>query len=219
MRAIVQRRYGQPEDVLELRNIDKPAIGADEVLLRIRAASVSPDVWHVVTGRPYVLRIMGAGIRRPKNPVPGTDAAGVIESVGKNVTRLQPGDEVFGEIVRGHQWKNGGAYAEYAAAPETALEPKPASLTFEEAAAIPTSALIALDNLRRENVQQGDSVLVNGAAGGVGIFAVQILRSDGARVTAVDSTEKLDMLRSVGADDVIDYTREDFTQNGERSTT
>jgi len=217
MKAIVQTAYGPPDEVLELREIDQPAIGDDEVLVRVHAASVHPDVWHVVRGVPYVLRIMGAGLRKPKTNVPGTDVAGHVESVGTNVTRFQRGDEVFGEIVRGNQWRNGGAYAEYAAAPEDALALKPANLTFEQAAAVPTSALIAHRSLRGEGrIQPGQKVLINGAGGGVGTFAVQIARAYGADVTAVDSTEKSDMLRSIGADRVIDYTREDFTRSGER---
>ncbi|MCK4510255.1 NAD(P)-dependent alcohol dehydrogenase, partial [bacterium] len=163
------------------------------------------------------LRVMGAGLRRPKNPVPGTDVAGIVESVGKNVTRFQPGDEVFGETIRGHQWVNGGAYAEYATAPEFALALKPANVTFEQAAALPTSALIALPAVRDEGkVQAGQKVLVNGAGGGVGAIAVQLAKAFGADVTGVDTTSKLDMMRSIGADRVIDYTQEDFTRRGER---
>ncbi|MEE8536607.1 MAG: NAD(P)-dependent alcohol dehydrogenase [Acidobacteriota bacterium] len=216
MKAIVQEKYGSPDD-LELREIDKPAIGDDEVLVRVRAASVHPDVWHVLTGLPYVLRMMGAGLRKPKNPVPGTDLAGVIESVGKKVTRFGPGDEVFGETLKGMQWINGGAYAEYATAPEDALALKPANLTFEEAAAVPTSALIALPSLRAGGgIQAGQKVLVNGAGGGVGAFAVQLAKAFGADVTGVDCTSKLDMVRSIGADQVIDCTQEDFTRRDER---
>ncbi len=216
MKAIVQDRYGSA-DVLKLQDIDKPVAKDDEVLVRVRAASVHPDVWHVMTGLPYVLRVMGAGLRRPKNPVPGTDMAGVVESVGKNVTRFQPGDEVFGETIRGHQWVNGGAYAEYATAPEYALALKPANVTFEQAAAVPTSALIALPAIRDEGkVQAGQKVLVNGAGGGVGAVGVQLAKAFGADVTGVDSTSKLEMVRSIGADRVIDYTREDFTRAGER---
>src|ERR671916_2335601 len=132
--AIVQDKYGPPGDVLALRDIDKPAVGDDEVLVRVRAASVHPDVWHVVSGRPYVLRLMGAGLLKPKNGVPGTDVAGHVESVGENVRRFEPGDEVFGESVRGLQWNNGGAYAEYASIPEEALALKPANVAFEQAA-------------------------------------------------------------------------------------
>src|SRR5918994_3936639 len=169
MKAIVQDKYGSPTDVLELRDIDVPVVKDDEVLVRIHAASVHPDVWHVVRGLPYVLRIMGAGLLKPKNSVPGADVAGHVESVGKNVTRLQPGDEVFGESVRGHQWHNGGAYAEYVSVPENALALKPANITFEQAATVPTSGLIALQGLPNEGrLQAGQSVLVNGAGGRVG---------------------------------------------------
>ena len=216
MKAIVQDSYGSP-DVLELRDIDKPVVEDDEVLVRVRAASVHPDVWHVLTGLPYVLRMMGAGLRKPKYPVPGTDLAGIIESVGKNVTRFRPGDEVFGETLKGMQWINAGAYAEYATAPEDALALKPANVTFEQAAAVPSSALIALPNLRAGGeIQAGQKVLINGAGGGVGVIAVQLAKAFGAKVTGVDCTSKLDMLLSIGADQVIDYTQEDFTRRGER---
>ena len=216
MKAMVQDKYG-PADLLVLRDIDMPVVGDDDVLVRVRAASVHPDVWHVVSGRPYVLRFMGAGLRRPKNRVPGTDVAGLVESVGKGVTRFQPGDEVFGESVRGHQWHNGGAYAEYVSVPEDALALKPGNITFEQAAAVPTSGLIALQSLRNEGrLRPGQSVLVNGSAGGVGAVAVQIAKAYGAKVTGVDDANKLDMVRSLGADRVIDYTQEDFTTMGER---
>jgi NADPH:quinone reductase-like Zn-dependent oxidoreductase len=216
MKAIIQDRYGSP-DVLELREIAEPVAKDDEVLVRVHAASVHPDVWHVVRGVPYVLRIMGAGVRKPRNPVPGIDLAGRVEAVGAKVTRFRPGEEVFGEIVRGIQWHNGGAFAEYATAPEAKLAPKPANLTFEQAAAVPTSALIALQAVRHQgHVQAGQEVLVNGAGGGVGTFAVQLAKADGAHVTGVDSTSKLDLIRSMGADRVIDYTQEDFTRSGER---
>lgn len=217
MKAIVQHKYGSPDDVLELREIDMPIVKDDHVLVRTHAASVHPDVWHVVKGVPHVLRIMGAGLLKPKNSVPGTDVAGVVESIGKNATRFQPGDEVFGESASGHQWHNAGAYAEYVSAPEGALELKPANLTFEQAAAVPTSGFIALQGLRYQGqVQAGQKVLINGAGGGVGTFAVQLAKAYGADVTGVDSTGKLDMVRSIGADRVIDYTHEDFTQSGER---
>jgi NADPH:quinone reductase-like Zn-dependent oxidoreductase len=217
MKAIVQLGYGAPDDVLELREIDKPAVEDDEVLVRVRAASVHPDVWHVVSGLPYVLRLMGAGLRKPKIRVPGTDAAGHVESVGKNVKKFRPGDEVFGETVRGSQWRNGGAYAEYVSAPESALALKPANVTFEQAAAVPTSALIALHGLRVEGrLRAGQKVLVNGAAGGVGAIAVQLAKAYGAEVTGVDSAGKLDMVRSIGADHVIDYALADFTRGDER---
>jgi NADPH:quinone reductase-like Zn-dependent oxidoreductase len=217
MKAIVQDKYGSPDEFLELREIDKPVIKDDEVLVRVQAASVHPDIWHVVRGLPYVLRLMGAGLLKPKNSVPGTDLAGHVETVGNNVTHFQAGDEVFGESVRGYQWHNGGAYAEYASVPEDQLALKPANITFEQAAAVPTSGLIALQNLPNEGrLQPGQSVLVNGAGGGVGALAVQIAKAYGADVTGVDNTKKLEMVRSLGADHVIDYTKEDFTQSGER---
>ena len=217
MKAIVQDKYGSPDDVLQLREIAKPVVGDDEVLVRVRAASVHPDVWHVVTGRPYVLRLMGAGLLKPKNPVPGTDVAGEVESVGKDVTRFRPGDEVFGETHRGLQWRNGGAFAEYASVPQDVLALKPVGLTFEQAAAVPTSGFIALHNLQSGGqIQPGQNVLINGAGGGVGAIAVQLAKAYRARVTGVDSTGKMEMVRSLGADHVIDYTREDFTQRGER---
>jgi NADPH:quinone reductase-like Zn-dependent oxidoreductase len=217
MKAIVQDKYGSPDDVLQLREIAKPVVGDGEVLVRVRAASVHPDVWHVVTGRPYVLRLMGAGLLKPKNPVPGTDVAGEVESVGKDVTRFRPGDEVFGETHRGLQWRNGGAFAEYASVPQDVLALKPVGLTFEQAAAVPTSGFIALHNLQSGGqIQPGQNVLINGAGGGVGAIAVQLAKAYRARVTGVDSTGKMEMVRSLGADHVIDYTREDFTQRGER---
>ncbi len=216
MKAIVQEKYGSP-DVLELREIDKPLVKEDEVLVRVHAASVHPDVWHVVRGLPYVLRLMGAGLLKPKISVPGTDVAGHVETVGKNVTHFQAADEVFGESVRGLGWRNGGAYAEYASVPEEQLAPKPANVTFEQAAAVPTSGLIALQGLREQGqVQSGQKVLINGAGGGVGTLAMQLAKAYGANVTGVDSTRKLDLVRSIGADQVIDYTQEDFTQSGQR---
>lgn len=216
MKAIIQDKYGSL-DVLVLREIDKPLVKDDEVLVRVRAASVHPDVWHVVRGLPYVLRLMGAGLFKPKNSIPGTDVAGHVEVVGKNVKDFKPGDEVFGETHRGLQWRNGGAFAEYVSVPEDALALKPANVTFEQAAAVPTSGLILLLNLRDgTQVKLGQKVLINGAGGGVGTLAVQIAKAHGAEVTGVDSTEKLDMLRSIGADQVIDYTQEDFTQSSER---
>lgn len=216
MKAIVQDRYGSPDD-LELREVDRPAVREDEVLVRVRAASLHPDVWHVVAGWPYALRLMGAGLTKPRNPTPGTDMAGTVESVGANVTRFRPGDEVFGETRPGHQWTHGGAFAEYVCARAEWLAPKPANVTFEQAAAVPTSGYIALLNLRGGSlVRPGDRVLVNGAGGGVGALALQIAKANGAHVTAVDGTSKLEMLRELGADEVIDYTREDFTRRGVR---
>jgi NADPH:quinone reductase-like Zn-dependent oxidoreductase len=217
MKAIVQEKYGSPYDVLNLKDIDKPMLKDDEVLVRVHTASVHPDVWHVVRGLPYVLRLMGAGLLKPKNRVPGTDVAGHVELVGKNVSQFQQGDEVFGETIKGYQWSNGGAYAEYVSVPERLLALKPANITFEQAAAVPTSGLIALQNLPNEGrLHPGQSVLVNGAGGGVGALAVQIAKAYGANVTGVDDTTKLEMVRSLGADQGIDYTKEDFTQGGER---
>ncbi|HSJ43967.1 MAG TPA: NAD(P)-dependent alcohol dehydrogenase [Euzebyales bacterium] len=216
MKAVVQQQYGSP-DALEVREIAMPTIADDEVLVRVRAASVHPDVWHVVQGVPYVLRLMGAGLRHPTNPVPGTDVAGKVDAVGAKVTRLRPGDEVFGETVRGHQWRNGGAYAEYVAVPADQLEMKPANVTFEQAAAVPTSGIIALQNVRDVGrVRPGDVVLVNGAGGGVGLLAVQLAKAYGAEVTGVDRADRLDLVQLAGADHVIDYTTDDFTRGDER---
>jgi NADPH:quinone reductase-like Zn-dependent oxidoreductase len=216
MKAIVQERYGSA-DVLELREIDRPTAGDDEVLVRVRAASLHPDVWHAMKGVPFVLRIMGSGLRKPKNVVPGTDLAGIVESVGRNVTRFKPGDEVFGLSVLANLWRNGGAYAEYAAVPQARLQLKPAELTFEQAAAVPTSGSLAVQAVRDEGrIRSGQRVLINGAGGAVGSFAVQLAKAYGADVTGVDAPEKLDMLRSIGADRVVDYTQEDFTESGER---
>jgi len=215
VRAVVQDRYASPE-TLRVREVPTPVAGDGEVLVRVRAASVHPDVWHVVTGRPYVLRLMGAGLRRPKNRIPGTDVAGDVVAVGASVTRFRPGDEVFGETTMGHQWLNGGAFAEYVPVPQDALARKPGSVTFEQAAAVPTSGLLALNNLPRKHLRSGQRVLVNGAGGGVGGFAVQLAKAHGATVTGVDAAMKLAMVTSLGADRVIDYAREDFTQGGER---
>ena len=217
MKAIVQAKYGSPNDVLTLREIDRPVVGDDEVLVQVRAASIHADVWHVVTGRPYVMRLMGAGLLKPKNPIPGTDVAGNVESVGKDVTRFRPGDEVFGESHSGLQWHNGGAFAEYVSVPQDALALKPNGVTFEQAAAVPTSGYIALINLQNGGeIQPRQRVLINGAGGGVGTIAVQLAKAYGAHVTGVDSTNKLEMVSSLGADHIIDYTQEDFIQGGER---
>jgi NADPH:quinone reductase-like Zn-dependent oxidoreductase len=216
MKAIVQNRYGSP-DVLELREVDEPAVGDHQMLVQVRAASVHADVWHVMRGVPYVLRIMGAGLRVPKDLVPGTDLAGHVESVGARVARFRPGDEVFGQSLVANLWRHGGAFAEYAAVPEARFEPKPARLTFEQAAAVPTSGSLAVQGVRDEGrVQAGKKVLINGAGGAVGTFAVQLAKAYGADLTGVDAAGKLDMLRSIGADRVLDYAREDFTRSGER---
>ena len=207
MQAIVQDRYGS-FDVLEARTIARPAIADDEVLVRVHAASVHVGDWILMTGSPPIMR-MATGLRRPKNPVPGTDVAGTVEAVGTNVKVLRPGDAVFG-------WGT-GAFAEYAVGSQEQFLPKPANLTFEQASAVGVSASTALQLLRDDGkVQPGLKVLVNGASGGVGSFAVQIARAMGAEVTGVTSTRNVDLVRSIGADHVIDYTREDFTQLPER---
>jgi NADPH:quinone reductase-like Zn-dependent oxidoreductase len=204
MKAIVRDTYGSA-DVLELRDIDKPEIEDDEVLVRVHAAGVGRDVWHVMTGLPYPIRLAGYGLRAPKNLIIGSDVAGVVEAVGKDVSRFQPGDEVFGI--------GKGSYAEYARAPENKLAPKPANLTFEQAAVVAISGLTALQALRDHGkVRQGQEVLVIGASGGVGTFAVQIAKAFGAHVTGVCSTAKVEMVRSIGADHVIDYTQVDFAE-------
>jgi len=216
MKAIVQEKYGSPDD-LELREVAKPVPGDGEVLVRVRAASLHPDVWHVVTGRPYVLRLMGAGFSKPKPPIPGTDMAGIVESVGKSVTRFRPGDPIFGETIDKMQWIYGGAFAEYVSVSQDLLALKPDNVTFEQATSVPTSGFITLQNLRGlRQWSEGKNVLINGAGGGVGTLAMQIMKAYKAHVTAVDCTGKLDMLRSLGADEVIDYTREDFSKRGIR---
>jgi len=216
MKAVVQASYGKPSDVLHVREVPRPEPGDGEALVRVRAASVHPDVWHVVTGRPYCLRLLWAGVLRPKEVIPGTDLAGVVEAVGGNVNRFGPGDAVFGESFEELQWKNGGTFAEYVAVPEGMLAPKPDGVSFEQAATVPTAGIIALMNLRAGRVQPGDRVLVNGAGGGVGTIAVQVSKAWGAHVTGVDCGEKLELIRSLGADRVIDYTRVDVTRTGER---
>jgi NADPH:quinone reductase-like Zn-dependent oxidoreductase len=210
MKAIVQEAYGSP-DVLEFRDIDKPAIGANDVLVRVRAAGVNPADWAIVGGLPYIARPL-YGMGKPKNPVRGTDVAGEVEAVGASVTRFRPGDEVFGWS--GHL---GGAFAEYASVSEDALVTKPAKLTFEQAAAVPMAGTVALLAVRDHGkVQAGQKVLINGASGGIGSFAVQIAKSLGAEVTGVCSTRNMDLVRSIGADHVIDYTKVDFTRTGQR---
>jgi len=205
MKAIVQDRYGSP-DGLKLREIAKPFAGETQVLVRVRAASVNAADWHLMQRLPHLI---GRMLGMPSSRVRGGDLAGQVEAVGKNVTRFTPGDEVFGVGI--------GAFAEYATAFEDRLAPKPRNLTFEQAAAIPVAGCSALQGLRdKGQVQAGQSVLIYGAGGGVGTFAVQIAKWLGARVTAVTSTRNVDLMRSIGADQVIDYTREDFTQRGER---
>src|SRR5215210_6682382 len=208
MKAIVRYAYGPP-DVLELRDIDKPEIGDEEVLVRVHAAGVGRDVWHVMTGLPYPIRLAGYGLRAPKYPVIGSDVAGAVEAVGKNVRRFHPGDEVFGI--------GKGSYAEYVCAREDKLAHKPENLTFEQAAVVAISGLPALQGLRDHGrVEPEQKVLVIGASGGVGTYAVQIAKAFGAQVTGVCSTTKVDMIRSIGADHVIDYTRDDFAEGDQR---
>lgn len=212
MKAVIQQHYGSP-DVLDLRDVDRPSVTDDGVLIRVHAASVNRADWIVLTGKPYLVRIMGRGVFTPKHRIPGIDVAGRVEAVGRNVTHFQPGDEVFGDL-----FSSGlGAYAEFACVPESQLAPKPANLTFEEAAAVPLAATTALQGLRdKRTLRPHERVLINGAAGGVGTFAVQIARAFGADVTGVYSTHSVEMVRSIGADTVIDYTREDFTRTGQR---
>jgi NADPH:quinone reductase-like Zn-dependent oxidoreductase len=212
MKAIVQDTYGSPQDVLRLEDIATPQVKDDEVLVRVRAAAVNPADWHLIRGEPYIARLQW-GLRTPKNPVPGCDLAGQVEAVGTNVTRLQPGDEVFGSpFMRGF-----GALAESASVSADVLGVKPASLSFGDAAAVPVAGLTALQGLRDHGqVERGHKVLIIGASGGVGTFAVQIAKHLGAEVAAVCSTRNVDMVRSLGADHVIDYTQEDFAQGGQR---
>jgi NADPH:quinone reductase-like Zn-dependent oxidoreductase len=207
MKAIIQDRYGSA-DVLQARDIAEPEIGHDDVLVRIHAASIHLGDWIVMTGFPYVMRF-ATGLRAPRNQVPGTDVAGTVEAVGSNVRELRPGDEVFGWCA--------GAFAEYASAPAPQFITKPANLTFVQAAAVGVSASTALQLLRDTgNVKPGQKVLINGASGGVGTFAVQIAKAFGAEVTGVTSTRNVDLVRSIGADHVIDYTNENFTEDGPR---
>jgi len=206
MKAIVYEKYGSP-DVIQLKDIEKPTPKDDEVLIKIHAASVNAYDWHFLTADIFLIRLMGGGLLKPKNTRLGADMAGRIEAVSKNVKQFQPGDEVFG-IVK-------GSFAEYACAPENALALKPVHTSFNEAAAIPMAAITALQGLRDEgHIQAGQKVLINGASGGVGTFAVQIAKSFGAEVTAVCSTRNLEQARSIGADHVIDYIKEDFTKKG-----
>ena len=230
MKAAVRHEYGPP-DVLKVEEVSKPTPRDDEVLIRVHAASVNLGDWEILTGDPLYITVLArmlgpkprrdvvssarkGGLFKPKYKILGTDIAGRVEAVGQSVTQFQPGDEVFGDCSIG----GFGAFAEYVCVPEkAALVPKPASMTFEQAAAIPQAAFIALQGLRdKGQVQPGQKVLINGAGGGAGTFAVQIAKSYGAEVTGVDGPSKLEMLRSIGADHVIDYTREDFTQNGQR---
>jgi NADPH:quinone reductase-like Zn-dependent oxidoreductase len=207
MKAIVQDAYGSP-DVLELRDIDKPVVGSGDVLLRVHAASVFIGDWHIMAGLPYLIR-MSSGLRAPKVRVRGQDVAGRVEAVGTDVTQFQPGDEVFGTC--------DGSFAEFALARPDKVVPKPANLTFEQAATVPIAGSTAIQAVRdKGKVQPGQQVLIVGAAGGIGSFAVQVAKAFGAHVTGVCSTTKVDLVRSIGADDVIDYTHDDFADAGPR---
>jgi 2-desacetyl-2-hydroxyethyl bacteriochlorophyllide A dehydrogenase len=210
MKAVVRDTYGPP-DVLHLDEVALPAIGDSDVLVRVRAASANAGDWHLLRGTPFPFRLV-AGLRTPRFKIIGTDLAGLVERIGRHVTEFRPGDEVFGELSR----CGFGAYAEFAAVPEKALASKPANLSFEEAAALPTSGCTALQGLRKGRIQRAQRVLINGASGGVGTFAVQIAKTFGAEVSAVCSTRNVDLVRSIGADHVIDYTKEDFAADGQR---
>jgi NADPH:quinone reductase-like Zn-dependent oxidoreductase len=211
MRAIVCHTYGSP-DVLELKEVEKPTPKDDEVLVQVQAASVNALDWHLLSADIFLVRL-NTGLTKPKQQILGADIAGKVEAVGQNVKQLRPGDDVFGDI-----FDSGlGGFAEYVCTREDALVPKPANLSFEEAAAVPVAALTALQGLRHKGqVRPGQKVLINGASGGVGTFAVQIAKALGAEVTAVCSTRNVDMVRSLGADQIIDYTKEDFTHQGQQ---
>lgn len=205
MKAYVRNRYGSP-DVLKLQEVDKPEVTDEGVLVRVRATSVNAHDWHMLRGKPYIAR-MGEGLRRPKSTVLGIDVAGTVEAVGANVTNLKPGDEVFGS--------RSGAFAEYVSGRN--MVPMPKGITFEQAAAVSVAGQTALQGLRDKGaIQAGQRVLINGAGGGVGTFAVQIAKALGAEVTGVTSMKNVDMVRSIGADEVVDYTRDDFTRSGQR---
>jgi len=207
MKAILLTKYGSP-DVLQFKEVEKPVPNDGEILVKIRAASTNPLDWHLMRASPFFVRL-GGGLRKPKDPRLGADFAGRVEAVGNNVTQFQPGDEVFGVYT--------GSFAEYVSVPENRVVLKPTTSSFEEAAAIPVAAITALQGLRDTgHIHSGQKVLVNGASGGVGTFAVQIARSYGTEVTGVCSTRNVDLVRSIGADHVIDYTQEDFTRNGRR---
>ncbi len=209
MKAVAYTKYGSP-DVLQLKDVEKPAPKEDEVLLKIYAASLNAYDWHYLTADIFLIRLAGGGLLKPKDPRLGADVAGRVEAVGGNVKQLRPGDEAFGDVGK-------GGFAEYVSVPERLLARKPANLSFEQAAAVPMAAITALQGLRDAGrIQPGQKVLINGASGGVGTFAVQIAKSFGAEVTAVCSTDKVDLARSLGADHVIDYTKEDFTKDGQR---
>lgn len=211
MNAMVYTHYGSP-DVLQLKEVAKPTPQDNEVLVNIRAASVGAGSWHLLRGKPFLVRL-SSGLSRPKHPILGADVAGTVERVGKNVTQFKVGDEVFGDLSA----SGFGGFAEYVNAPENAFALKPVNMTFEQAAAVPVAAVTALQGLRdKGQIQAGQKVLINGASGGVGIFAVQIAKAFETEVTAVCSTKNVDMVRSLGADHIVDYSKEDFTKNGQR---
>ncbi len=205
MQAIIQEKFGPPE-VLSLREVDSPTPDDDQVLVRVRAASVNPYDWHIMRAKPYIARVAGFGLLKPKNRILGVDVAGTVVAAGKNITLLQAGDEVFGGST--------GSFAEYVCASEQSLAPKPNNLSLEHAATLYMAGLTALQGLRKGRIEAGRRVLINGASGGVGTFAVQIAKAYGTEVTAVCSTRNVDMVRSIGADHVIDYTKENFTKLG-----
>src|SRR5438445_1261567 len=212
MRAIVYHTYGSP-DVLKLEEVQKPVPQDDEVLVKVHATSVNAGDWHLLRAKPFLMRLMGYGLLKPKNTILGSDIAGRVEAVGRNVKQFQSGDEVFGNTAK----YGFGGFAEYVSVPENALALKPTNISFEEAAAVPLAAVTALQGLRAKGqIQPGQKVLIYGASGGIGTFAVQLAKSFGAEVTGVCSTRNVDMVRSIGADHVIDYTQEDFTKNGQR---
>jgi NADPH:quinone reductase-like Zn-dependent oxidoreductase len=212
MKAIVCERYGSP-DVLRLKEVERPAPKEDEVLIRIHAASINSRDWRLMRANPFFLRFMVGGLFKPKNPILGLDAAGRVEAVGGKVRQFRPGDEIFGGLNR----RGGRTFAEYACAAESEIAPKPANLSFEQAAAVPVAALTALQGLRdKGNLRPGQKVLIHGASGGVGTFAVQIAKALGAEVTGVCSTRNVEMVRSIGADHVVDYRTEDFARGGRR---
>lgn len=212
MKAVISTKYGPP-DVLQLREVEKPTPGDNEVLIKVEAASVNFGDTSFARGKPFLARLMGAGLLKPKNPILGSDIAGRVEAVGRNATQFKPGDEVFGDVSESG-W---GGYAEYDAVPEHVLALKPTNLTFEQAAAVPQAGVVALQGLRdKGRIQSGQKVLIVGASGGIGTFAVQIAKAFGAEVTGVCSTRNVHLVRSIGADHVIDYTHEDFSRNGQR---
>lgn len=215
MKAVYQQRYGGPE-ALEVREVPKPTAGPGQLVVRVKAASVNADVWHMIHGRPRAIGLFGGGFRGPGKPIPGIDLAGVVDEVGDDVERFQAGDEVYGETVK-IQWRNGGTYAEYVAVDADRLEPKPSNLSFPEAGCVPSTGGIAYGVTYDEaQVMDGQKVLVNGAAGGVGSFVLQLAKARGATVTAVDRANTFELLSRLGADDCIDYTSDDFTAIGER---